>query len=137
MIPSIRAQYNKDFTEEKYKAYLEELDTIKQGAIEFRIAETPIFVPKKFTEQMLGACEHIVDVILSPDFKSLTERAIPANVRVPGENGHSHFIAFDFGVCENAAGELEPQLIEMQGFPTLFAFQAFQPEALKKHFAIP
>ena len=137
MIPSIRAQYNKDFTEEKYKAYLEELDTVKAGAIEFRIAETPIFVPKKFTEQMLGACEHIVDVILSPDFKALTERAIPANVRVQGENGHSHFIAFDFGVCENAAGELEPQLIEMQGFPTLFGFQAFQPEALKKHFFIP
>lgn len=137
MVPSARAQYNKEFTLEKYQAYLAELDTVEAGAIEFRIAETPVFVSKKFTEQMIGACESIVDVILEPNFKTLTQRAIPANVNVPGENGHSHFIAFDFGICENEAGELEPQLIEMQGFPTLFAFQAFQPVAIKHHFNIP
>ena len=56
---------------------------------------------------------------------------------MPNENDHTHFIAFDFGICENAAGELEPQLIEMQGFPTLFGFQVYYPEVLKKHFPIP
>lgn len=137
MVPSAQARYNSEFTREKYKAYLEELETLKPGALEFRIAETPVFVSKKFTEQMIGACESIVDFILQPNFKSLTQRAIPANVNVPDENGHSHFIAFDFGICENEKGELEPQLIEMQGFPTLFAFQAFQPEAMKNHFNIP
>ena len=45
------------------------------------------------------------------------------HLQVPGENDHSHFIAFDFGICINEEGEFEPQLIEMQGFPTLFAFE--------------
>ncbi len=58
-------------------------------------------------------------------------------MKVRGENDLSHFIAFDFGICENAGGELEPQLIEMQGFPTLFAFQVFQTEVARKHFDIP
>jgi hypothetical protein len=67
----------------------------------------------------------------------MTDRAIPANDLVANETGHSHFLAFDFGVCENSKGELEPQLIEMQGFPTLYGFEAFYPEILFKHFDIP
>src|SRR5436309_341667 len=109
MIPSIRQEYNSRFTREQYEAYMEELNRKHPGAIEFRIAETPVFVPKDFTKKMLDACESIVDVIVDPKFAELTARAIPDNVRVPNENGHSHFIAFDFGVCENAQGELEPQ----------------------------
>ncbi|MEC4630376.1 hypothetical protein VSS86_21860, partial [Bacillus safensis] len=82
------------------------------GPIEFRMAETPVFVPKGFKQQMLDACESIVDVITAPGFKSITEKAIPDNLRVPGENDHPHCIAFDFGICRNENGELEPQLIE-------------------------
>lgn len=136
MIPSIRRAFNQNFTEERYQAYLDDLNTKHPGAIEFRVAETPIFVPKDFTQKMIGTCESIIDVITDPAFSALTDRAIPANVNVPGQSTQSHFIAFDFGVCENAAGALEPQLIEMQGFPTLFAFQAYQPEVVRNHFSI-
>jgi hypothetical protein len=137
MVPSIRSVFNSEFTQEKYEAYLKELNSIHPGAIEFRIAETPIFVPKDFTAKMLDACERIVDVLVDPDFKQLSADAVPPGLNVPGENDHSHFLAFDFGVCENENGHLEPQLIEMQGFPTLFAFQAYQPEIVRNHFNIP
>ncbi len=137
MVPSMREWFNSHFTEEKYKAYLDELNALHPGAIEFRIAETPIFIDKEFTQKMISACESIVDVITQYNFKTLTAHAIPDNVKVRGENDLSHFIAFDFGICENAGGELEPQLIEMQGFPTLFAFQVFQTEVARKHFDIP
>jgi hypothetical protein len=137
MVPAMREWFNSRFTEGMYKAYLDELNALHPGGIEFRVAETPIFVDKVFTGKMIAACESIVDVITQYNFKSLTAHAIPEDVRVPGENGHSHFIAFDFGICENSEGGLEPQLIEMQGFPTLFAFQVFQTEVAKKHFNIP
>ncbi len=125
MIPEIREQFNKNFTHKKYTDFLEDLDSKHPGDIVFRIAETPIFIPKDFTKKMLDACETIVDFIKEPGFKKLTDRAIPAQENVPNENDHSHFIAFDFGICENEHGELEPQLIEMQGFPTLFGFQVY------------
>ncbi|MDD2791607.1 MAG: hypothetical protein PHD73_00400 [Sediminibacterium sp.] len=137
MIPSIRKSYNLSFSGEKYAALLQELQSGHPGAIEFRIAETPVFVNIDFKEKILSACEAIVDVITAPDFKSLTERAIPKNEYVPAENAHTHFIAFDFGICQNAAGELEPQLIEMQGFPTLFAFQILYEEAVRNQYKIP
>ena len=58
-------------------------------------------------------------------------------MRVPSEDGHPHCIAFDFGICYNEKGELEPQLIEMQGFPTLFGWQVLQPPIHHHHFWWP
>lgn len=134
---SLREKFNKNFTEEKYKAYMEEVEGLHPGALEFRNAETPIFINKDFKHKMLGACEDIIDFIKAPEFKQLTDRSIPANLLVPGDEKHSQFIVFDFGICKNAEGEMEPQLIEMQGFPTLYAFQAFHSELTYKYADVP
>jgi hypothetical protein len=137
MIPELRKEFNENFTQKKYEDFLHDLNSKHPGDIVFRIAETPIFIPKDFTDKMLGACEAIVDFIVRPDFKKLTSHAIPEGENVPDENDHTHFIAFDFGICENENGDFEPQLIEMQGFPTLFAFQIMYPQVVEKHFDIP
>lgn len=137
MIPSIRKQYNEHFTNDKYEAFLKELHSAHPGAIEFRVAETPVFIPKSFTEKILDACESIVDIITDPSFIQKTDKAIPPSLNVPGEIGHSEFIAFDFGICENEQGEYEPQLIEMQGFPTLFAYEVLLDDVCRNNFDIP
>ena len=137
MIPSLRKAFNESFNKQKYEAFLQDLNSKHPGAIEFRVAETPVFVPRAFTKKMIDACESIVDLITEPGFKQMTDRSIPKSDYVPNENDHAHMIAFDFGVCEDEAGELEPQLIEMQGFPTLFGFQVYYPDVIRKHFDIP
>jgi hypothetical protein len=137
MIPALRKEFNKNFTAEKYEAFLKDLDNAHPGAIEFRVAETPVFVPKDFTQKILDACENIVDIIVDPRFKEMTKNAIPKGLQVPGENDHSHFIAFDFGVCINEEGKYEPQLIEMQGFPTLFAYEVLLDDVFRRHFPVP
>ncbi len=137
MVPSIRKLFNDAFTNEKYQLYLTELNGKHPDAIEFRVAETPVFIDKAFKEKVLSACECIVDVITQFNFNTLSAHAIPEEVNVRNENKHTHFIAFDFGICENELGELEPQLIEMQGFPTLFSYQIWHDEITRKHFDIP
>lgn len=137
MVPSLRAAFNANFTEDRYQEFLQDLHSHYPGAIEFRVAETPVFADADFTRKMLDACEAIIDIVLDPTFKTITSRAIPVKENVPNENDHAHMIAFDFGVCVNADNELEPQLIEMQGFPTLFGFQVFYPDILRRHFDIP
>ncbi len=137
MIRSLRNAFNQNFTAEKYQAFLKDLDSLHPGDIEFRVCETPVFVDKEFTKKLIDACESIVDVICDPKFIELTENAIPPGEKVPNENRISHMISFDFGVCINDKGELEPQLIEMQGFPTLYGFQVYYPEVIEKHFSIP
>ena len=124
MDATLRAKFNAAFTEKAYETYLKQIDALAPETLGFRVAETPIFVPKDFTKKMLDAGEAIIDVITAPNFKALTERSIPSNFNVPGEDDHTQFLVLDFGICRNTDGQLEPQLIEMQGFPTLFAFQA-------------
>jgi hypothetical protein len=134
MIPHLRKLFNESFTEEKYQSFLKDLDSKHPGAIEFRVAETPVFVPDDFRDKMISACETIVDIITAPGFQSGSDRAIPVSDFVPGQEGNPQFIAFDFGVCLNEQNQLEPQLIEMQGFPTLYAFQVYYPERISRHF---
>jgi hypothetical protein len=137
MVPAIRKQFNESFTEAGYQQYLALLNEKFKDAIEFRVAETPVFIDKIFKEKILSACESIIDLIIQPNFTELTNNAIPSNVKVPNQNKHTHFIAFDFGICENERGKLEPQLIEMQGFPTLFAYQIWQDQICRKQYEIP
>ena len=137
MQKALREKFNKHFTEEKYNAYMKDVEAISPGALDFRNAETPIFIGKDFTKKMLDACEDIIDVIVAPNFKELTERSIPDDVRVPGNEKHAQCMVFDFGICENENGDLEPQLIEMQGFPTLYGFQAFHSEITAKYADLP
>lgn len=134
---SLRQEFNKNFTEEKYKAYMAEIEALHPGALDFRNAETPIFINKDFKNKMLGACEDIIDVITTPGFKKLTERSIPDDLKIPGEDSHPQFVVFDFGICKNDNGDMEPQLIEMQGFPTLYAFQAFHSEITARYANVP
>lgn len=137
MVPPIRQAFNEQFSVAQYQSYLQDLNSKFPDAIEFRVAETPVFIDRSFKDKILAACESIVDVITQYNFNILTSHAIPSNVRVPNENAHTHFIAFDFGICENEKGEYEPQLIEMQGFPTLFGYQVWQDEVTRRNFTIP
>lgn len=137
MQKNLRQEFNTNFTEEKYAAYMQKFETLHPGALDFRNAETPIYIPNDFTQKMLAACEDIIDVIVSPDFKTRTNRSIPEGINVAHEKEYADFIAFDFGICENNKGEIEPQLIEMQGFPTLFAFQAFHTAYTREYANVP
>jgi hypothetical protein len=136
MIPEHRHRYNAAFTPEKYQEMLADIDQQFPGQLEFRVAETPVFIPADLRDKLIAAGEEITDVIQQDNFKELTEAAIPAHQRVPGNEGRPDFLTFDFAVCRNTAGELEPQLIEMQGFPSLYAFQAWLPSVFKRHFPI-
>ena len=99
MVSALRTSFNEEFTQKKYHDFLTDLHSRHPGAIEFRVAETPIFVDKAFGKKMIDACESIVDIITSPNFKQFTGRSIPPHEKMPNENDRSHMIAFDFGVC--------------------------------------
>ncbi|SHL65049.1 hypothetical protein SAMN05444266_104280 [Chitinophaga jiangningensis] len=137
MIPSVRQAYNKRFTETAYHDFLQGMADEAGVAPAFRVAETPVFVPAALTTKLVQACEEIVNVVLRPDFKQLTEAAIPHHLRVPNENDHPHFMVIDFAVTHGNDGEPEPQLIELQGFPTMNAFQQVMAGNYRKHFHIP
>ncbi len=138
MIPSIRAEYNQNFTQEKYQAFLDYITEQYNHKPPFRIAETPVFIPDILKMRLMEACEEINSVICQPDFKEITREAIKhPMLEVPGEDYHTRFLQMDFGICMDENGEPFPQLIEVQGFPSLYFFQDLLSSAYKKFFDIP
>lgn len=136
MIEKLRQAYNAQFTEEKYQRFLAAMNDVFDYEIPFRIAETPIFVPKSFKSQLLQACEEILTVIQGENFKEITARAIPPHQNVPHEDEKPTFLTIDFAVCKDAQGEWLPQLIEMQGFPSLYGYQDFSARHYRQYFEI-
>lgn len=137
MIPALRKKYNSEFTNEKYLSFIKDLNETFNYNIEFRISETPVFVSKAFKKRIQEASNEIVDVILRKDFKHITEKAVPPNCKVPNEDEHPHLLAIDFAVCKDENGELIPQLIELQGFASLYCYQEWLTVKYKQHFNIP
>jgi hypothetical protein len=137
MIPSLRASYNQHFTAQLYQDFLNGMAAEAGEAPAFKVAETPVFIPAQLTAKLVQACEAIVDVIVRPDFKTLTRDAIPAGMHVPNETAHPHFMVIDFAVCKDEQGVLNPQLIELQGFPSLYTFQELMTRRFRQHFNIP
>lgn len=127
MIPKYRKQYNQEFSDEKYsqlKSILAEKGGTKPT---FRVSESPIFLTKEFEAKLIDASESIISQIKAMPAE-LLQKAIPENCRVPNDTHQPHFFTIDFGVCKSENGAIEPQLIELQAFPSLYAFQKVYEE---------
>lgn len=135
MIATLRKAFNAQFSEEKYAGMLADIVAQFDYTPKFKIAETPVFIPKELKKKLVEACEDIMKVIDQPNFKELTEGAFfKDSMRVPNEDEHSKFIQLDFGVCLDENGKLTPKLIELQGFPSLYFFQELVGSMYRKHY---
>jgi len=138
MVMPDRAAFNERFNEEKYQAILYDITSEYDYRPQFRIAEAPVFIPKLVKERLLEACEEINATLMQPNFKELTKDAIKhPMLSVPNEDYNSRFIQMDFGICRDENGDPTPQLIELQGFPSLYFFQDLLTRTFIKHYDIP
>lgn len=133
MNTNYRNQFNQSFSVEKYNAFIDDINSDFDYKVTFRIGETPFFISNELKEQLLEGCQQVIDFIQRDDFKSLTERALELNRKVPNEDNHTTFLAIDFGICEED-GQIVPKLIEVQGFPSLFNFQNHLSEKFVSHY---
>ena len=122
MILKYRDLFNQEFTNEKY-ALMKEMIHEKTGQYTgFRLSETPVFLPYSFREKLLYAAESILEQINKIP-KETFNKAVPADCFVPNDTDKPHFLCIDFGICRGADGKPLPQLIELQAFPSLYAFE--------------
>jgi hypothetical protein len=133
MIRELRRAYNAVFTDEKYRSYERRLLERGKMQIPFRLAETPVFLPPDLLEEMLSASAEIWRELSQPAALERSRAAVPERLAVAGCGDWPTFAATDFAVVrETADGRLRPKLIELQAFPTLYAFQIAQCEELAR-----
>jgi len=130
MIPSLRRQFNENFTPEKYQRFLRRIDDLSGTHVQFRLSETPCFFPKELIGRMSRSGEELIrQLVDNPVYRAKSDEAVPAAFNVPNEAPHPMFIQVDFGLVRDQNGEIQPKLVELQAFPSLYAYQTFLAHA--------
>jgi len=134
MIPKIREEFNATFKESYYENLLKHIEETYKEPSAFRISETPVFISKEVKKEVEAACTSIIEQLWKIDFKEIRKKFIPEALQSPVPMGNPHFLAIDFGLCEDGKGGITPQLIELQAFPTLFFYQPFLGESFMEFY---
>src|SRR5258708_1207420 len=124
MLSPHRQLFNSNFTSEKYKRFRTELAARCGMEVPFQVSETPCFFPAALTERLAGDGKTLIrQLVDNPEYLARSENTIPPQFRVPNESSHPMFVQVDFGLVRDSAGELHPKLVELQAFPSLYAYQ--------------
>jgi len=135
MIKRLREHFNAHWTEAKYAEVRRLAAERSRTAIDVRICETPIFIPADLMQTMVDAgVELTKQLVESPEYLRTSDAAIPNAYRVPGNEGRPQFLQVDFGLVRNSDGKLEPKLVEMQGFPSVYGYQPLLAEVYAEVF---
>ena len=125
MIPELRADFNRRWTPAHYQEFLRRLDSESGTHVQFRCSETPVFLPDELLAQMVRYGQELYgQLAANPGYRTAAEATIPIEFRVPGSAEHPLFVQADFGLIRLEDGTLAPRLVEIQGFPSIYAFQA-------------
>jgi hypothetical protein len=137
VIPSLRHDFNSRFRPETYRHFLHNLDACVRTHVSFRVAETPAFFTKELLEEMshIGA-DLTHRLVKDRDYLAASARAIPEAWRAADETPHPHFMTVDFGLVRDADGSLRPTLVELQAFPSVYAYQYVLAESYRTTFAL-
>jgi hypothetical protein len=130
MIPSLRKPFNANFTPEKYQAFLRRIDEACGTHVQFRLSETPCFFPQELLDRMATDGKELIrQLVDNPEYRAKSDEAVPAEFKVPNEALHPMFVQVDFGLVRDARGDLQRKLVELQAFPSLYAYQGMLAEA--------
>ena len=137
MHPDLRSQFNADFTPDKYAALLRCVNEGTRWPADYRVSETPIFLTREFTDEVVYAANEIAAQTQTLEFAKHAASAIPRGLEVPNESSHPEFMIVDLAICTEGE-RLVPRLIELQAFPSLFGFQLLLLGCMRKAYpAIP
>jgi hypothetical protein len=136
MIPRLRQQFNQSFTPQKYQTLLKAMEQRCGMPVPFRVSETPCFLPKALVDQMAQFGKELIHQLDTAEYHKASSGAIPPEFNVPREAPYPMFIQVDFGLVRDASGQLQPKLVELQGFPSLYVYQAALSQAYTEVFGL-
>jgi hypothetical protein len=146
VIPELRTQFNQRFRPSQYESLLALLESRCGTPINFRIAETPIFVPLALLQDLAASGAEMARALIADTiYLNAARNAIPKGYCVPRQTPHPNFLTADFALIreenpqgdESAPGGLAPRLVEIQAFPSVFGYQQVLDSAYREAFALP
>jgi hypothetical protein len=138
VIPALRTAFNASWTEAKYRDLVRRLEMRTGATLGFPISETPCFFPRSLMSLLASTGLELVHQILdNADAMAAADRAVPDRFKGPGAETLPTFLQVDFGLVRNADGSIQPKLVELQAFASLYGFQLAVAEAYRDAFGLP
>ena len=143
MIRELRQSFNQGWSEAQFRDLVARLETRTGATLGFPISETPCFFPRSLMDELSATGLELVEQILdNPNARAAALAAVPARFQpatslgssVPESEPLPTFLQVDFGLVRGASGALEPKLVELQAFASLYGFQLAVAEAYRAAF---
>jgi hypothetical protein len=124
LLPDLRRRFNSTFTPERYRAFVADLQRRCGADIHFRVCETPCFFSRELMDRLAATGAELIEQLTnSPEYRRASDATVPPEFDTPRQGDHPLFVQVDFGLVRDADGEVEPKLVELQAFASLYAFQ--------------
>jgi hypothetical protein len=138
LIPNLRAAFNASWTEKKYRDFINRLEMRTGASLGFPLSETPCFFPRSLMQSLASTGLQLVDQIFdSSEAIAAAEAMVPERYKGPGAETIPTFLQVDFGLVRNPDGSIQPKLVELQAFASLYGFQLAMAEAYRDAFELP
>ena len=124
MLPDLRRRFNSQFTPDGYRAFVADLQRRCGADIQFRVSETPCFFSRDVMDRLAHTGAELIDQLMNnAEYRGASDATIPPEFFTPGEGDHPLFVQVDFGLVRDRNGRVEPKLVELQAFASLYGFQ--------------
>lgn len=138
MIPELRQRLNERFIPEQYRTLLRLVEESCGAKVEYRIAETPVFLPSSLLARMAAEGAALTKALIgNPLYLEAARKAIPAGYQVAGQSPHPHFLTADFALIQDNAGQFVPRLVEIQAFPSVYGYQDVLSSVYRSAYQLP
>lgn len=124
MVPALRERFNRDWTPERHARLVARLAERAGVPLSFTVSETPCFFPAELLAEMGRTGVELVEGFLADAAgRAAAEALIPARYLGANQEARPTCVQVDFGLVREADGRWTPRLVELQAFPSLYAFQ--------------
>lgn len=137
MIPEFRQSFNASWTEPRYRDLIARLESRTGATLGFPICETPCFFPRALMDELSATGLELVEQVLgNPAARAAALAAVPARFHGPNAESLPTFLQVDFGLVRGPSGAIEPKLVELQAFASLYGFQVAVAQAYRDAFGL-
>jgi len=137
LIRELRQSFNRSWSEARFHDLVARLEARTGATLGFPISETPCFFPRGLMDEMAAAGLELASQILDhPAARTAARAAVPDRFHGPNAETLPTFLQVDFGLVRGASGAIEPKLVELQAFASLYGFQLAVAEAYRDAFSL-
>ncbi len=138
MLEPYRCDFNRSFKPAAYLDLISALEVKTEETMDFRVCETPCFIPKLLLEEMAAAGREMTLTLTGDEaYRRASNISIPERYGVPNESSQPNFMTVDFGFVREADGNIGFKLVELQAFPSVYGYQDLLSRQYVRSYGLP